>query len=113
MTADIKVFIPPNICNVPGCGKSTDDYHYFVCDEHMSESFRADRRKYLDKLHRRTPPATFLLTPQRPDSGVTHEVVLHITPEMRERYAARRSKPLMSDERRGVECGQLDLGDIS
>jgi hypothetical protein len=113
MTAEIKTFIPPNICNVPGCGKSTDDYHYFACEERMPEPFRAHRRQYLDRLHRRTPPGTFLLMPERPDSGVTHEVVLHITPEMRERYAARHRKPLMSEERRGVECGELDLGDIS
>ncbi len=110
MSAEIKTFIPPNICNVPGCGKSTDDYHYFVCEAHMSEPFRADRRKYLDRLHRRTP--TCLLTPERPDSGVTHEVVLHITSEMLERYAARHRKPLMADERRGVECGQFNLGEI-
>jgi hypothetical protein len=32
---------------------------------------------------------------------------------MRERYAARNRKPLMSDERRGIECGELDLGEIS
>ena len=110
MTADIKVFIPPNICNVPGCTNSTEDYHFYVCQAHLPEASRAQTRKYLDRLHRRTSGC--LLTPQRPDSGVTHEVVLHITPEMRERYAARHRKPLMADERRGVECGELDLGAI-
>lgn len=110
MTAEIKTFIPPNICNVPGCTNSTEDYHFFVCQAHLSEASRAQTRKYLDRLHRRT--SSCLLTPERPDSGVTHEVVLHITPEMRERYAARHRKPLMG-ERRGTECGELDLGDLS
>src|SRR5580658_8920270 len=112
MTAEIKTFIPPNICSVPGCGKSTDDYHYFICDEHMPDA-RIPRRKYLDRLHRRTPPGAFLLMPERPDSGVTHEVVLHITPEMRERYAARHRKPLIGEERRGTECGELYLAELS
>ena len=30
----------------------------------------------------------------------------------RELHAARHRKPLMSDERRGIECGELDLGEI-
>jgi hypothetical protein len=113
MTATITTFIPPNTCNVPGCANSTEDYHFFICQAHLPEAARAETRIYLDRLHRRTPPGTFLLMPERPDSGVTHEVVLHITPEMRERYAARHRKPLMADERRGVECGELDLGEIS
>jgi hypothetical protein len=111
VTAEIKSFIPPNICNVPGCSNSTEDYHFYVCQAHLSEAARAQTRIYLDRLHRRT--SSCLLTPERPESGVTNEVVLHITPEMRERYAARRRKPLMSDERRGVECGELNLGAIS
>ena len=30
----------------------------------------------------------------------------------REAHAARNRRPLMSDERRGIECGELDLGEI-
>ena len=93
------------------CSMPTSHYTLFICDARIwTKMCLAEERERYDTAFLKSCGIAVADAPAR----VTVEIVMQgaVVRKVRERHAMRKRKPLMGDERRGTECGELDLGEI-